>query len=838
MDIAQFTTRSVEEIAKQFKVNPSTGLSTEQVAAARAEHGENKLAEQRLSGLTIFIRQFKSSFVYLLIGAAILALVLGETIDGVMIFVFVFVNAILGFLQEFRSEKTSQLLKQYTVQHTTVKRNGQEQHLPSVEVVPGDVLLLEAGDIVPADCRLVEVNDCMANETVLTGESVPIAKHVEVMQKPTSEIYEANNLLFSGTTLVSGEAVVIVVATGTHTTMGEVATLTTETHRVSTFEIEINKFSKFILRLVLITLVCVLAMHLLLKAESSWVELIIFAIALAVGVIPEGLPVVTTFSLSRGALRLAKQKVVVKRLTAIEDLGGIEVLCTDKTGTITENKLTVADVSGQREQTIWQAALAGAEVVHDQSQTANNSFDLALWQALTDTDRNKLGQAKRLAEIPFDPDRRRNSVLMEIDGQRTLIVRGAAEVICGFCPAMGQAQCNDLAAWVAKQGEQGRRAIAVAHKPWNKDTYDANDELSNLEYVGAISFVDPIKASTLQAVSDAKELGVSVKVITGDSKEVAGAVGQQVGLVKNINEVLLGAELEAMSHAEQLAAVNTHHMFARISPKQKYHIIELLQEQNIQVGFLGEGINDAPALKKANISLVVQGASDIAREAADVILLDQSLEVIIDGIREGRSVFANTMKYIQATLSSNFGNFYAVALVSLFIDFLPMLPLQILLLNLLSDFPMVSIAADRVDAAELRRPKNYHVRDILLLATFLGITSTVFDFIFFATFRMLPPSGLQTNWFIGSVLTELAFLFSIRTHRFFTRGIGPAPIILVLTGAAAVLTVAIPYTSLGQRIFQFTAPTGSQLITILGIVAVYLMVTETVKVLYYKHFKR
>ncbi len=805
--------------------------------ASRQEHGANQLAEHHTSWTSIFFRQFKSSFVYLLIGAATLALILGETIDGVMVFVFVLINAVLGFFQEYRSEKTSQLLKKFTVQHTQVRRGGQSQRVPSVEIVPGDILILEAGDIIPADCRIVKANDCMANETILTGESVPISKSEAALTKPTEEIYQASNILFSGTTLVSGEVEAVVVAIGKDTAMGEVATLTTETKRVSSFEVEINKFSGFILRLVLITLVCVLAMHLLIKDETSWVELIIFGIALAVGVIPEGLPVVTTFSLSRGALRLAKQKVVVKRLTAIEDLGGIEVLCTDKTGTITENKLTVADVTGKRETTLWHAALAGAEVVHDQSQTPNNAFDLAVWQALNDTERTHLIEAKRLAEIPFDPERRRNSVLMESDGKRMLIVRGAAELICTFCPAMGGSQCNELAAWVAKQGEQGRRVIALAQKPWTKDDYEASDELKNLEYIGAISFVDPIKASTMQAVADAKALGVTVKVITGDSKEVAGAVGHQVGLIADPADVLLGETLESLSHTEQLAAVVKHHMFARISPQQKYHIIELLQQQNLHVGFLGEGINDAPALKKANISLVVQGASDIAREAADVILLEQSLNVIIEGIREGRSVFANTMKYIQATLSSNFGNFYAVALVSLFIDFLPMLPLQILLVNLLSDFPMISIAADRVDAAELRKPKAYHVKDILLLATFLGITSTVFDFIFFAVFRNLPPSALQTNWFIGSILTELVFLFSIRTHRFILRGIGPAPVILCLTGAAAILTVAIPYTSWGQSIFSFTAPTLNQMALILGIVGVYLVVTETVKVLYYKHFQ-
>lgn len=813
MQISKYTTQPIAETLAEFQVQMDTGLSTQQVEKLQQQYGSNTLVKQRITGWSILLRQFKSSFVYLLIGAAVLALVLGEMIDGIMVIIFVGINALLGFFQEYRSEKTSQLLKQYTVPHTKVRRDGIKQAIASTDIVPGDIILLEAGDIIPADGRIIFAVDCMVNETVLTGESVPITKTVAPLAEPTDEIYEATNILFAGTALVSGEATAMVVATGSATAMGEVAKLTIETKRVSSFEVEINHFSRFILRLVVITLICVFLVNLLLKGTTDWVDLVIFAIALAVGVIPEGLPVVTTFSLSRGARRLAKQHVVVKRLTAIEDLGGIEVLCTDKTGTITENKLTVAEVIGvDQAMTLQYAALAASEDVHD-------PFDIALCQAAN----TKPGQ--RTEEIPFDPERRRNSVL--VNGE--LIVRGAPEVICGFC------DCPPLDDWMARQGKSGRRVIAVAKKTWSKKSYEVTDEQTKLTYIGAISFVDPIKASTVQAIADAKQLGVAVKVLTGDSKEVAGAVAAEVGLIEQAEHAMLGEELEVLPHDKQLQAVREHHVFARVSPQQKYHIIQLLQEQKLQVGFLGEGINDAPALKVANISLVVQGASDIAREAADVILLKQSLEVIIDGIREGRAVFTNTMKYIQATLSSNFGNFYAVAIVSLFIDFLPMLPLQILLVNLLSDFPMISIAADRVDQAELRKPKNYHVKDILLLATFLGIVSTIFDFIYFALFRNLPPSGLQTNWFIGSILTELLFLFSIRTPGLFTRGIRPAPVILLLSVVAAALTIAIPFTSIGHDIFQFTSPTLNQLLIIFAVAAIYLVVTETIKLLYFKN---
>ena len=834
MEISAYATRSADTVAVELQSNLVTGLTVERASQQLQQFGRNVLPHQVVTGWHILLRQFKSSFVYLLVGAAVLAMLLGEIIDGAMIIAFVAVNALLGFFQEYRSEKTSQLLKKYTVAHAQVRRAGKLERIDTADLVPGDVIACEAGDIIPADCRIITATDCMVNETVLTGESIAVRKTATTATTISNEVYEASNMVFSGTSVVSGEVEALVVATGAQTTMGQVAHLATAAKQVSSFEIEINHFSSFILKLVLITLVCVLLVNILLKGTSDWISLVIFAIALTVGVIPEGLPVVTTFSLSRGARRLAKQQVVVKRLTAIEDLGSIEVLCTDKTGTITENNLTVAEISAtDKTATLWYAALACLEVVHDQTEQPNNAFDLAIWKALTPEQQQQLRQAQRLNEVPFDPERRRNSVLVKAATEQAMIVRGAAEVLCSAC-GLDSTACAAIDRWITEQGKRGRRVIAVAKKTWTQSNYDVTDELVQLEYVGCIAFVDPIKASTPNAINHAKALGVTVKVLTGDSKEVAGAVAAEVGLVAVPEAALLGVELEAMTHEQQLGAVHEHNVFARVSPQQKHHIIQLLQEQNLHVGFLGEGINDAPALKAANISLVVQGASDIAREAADVILLKQSLEVIVDGIREGRAVFTNTMKYIQVTLSSNFGNFYAVAIVSLFIDFLPMLPLQILLVNLLSDFPMITIAADRVDPQELRKPKAYHVKDILILATCLGLVSTVFDFIFFALFRNLPPSGLQTNWFIGSILTELLFLFSIRNRHFLTRGVRPARIILALSAVAAALTIIIPYTVAGKTIFQFTGPTAVQLLLIFLVAGLYLVVTEVVKLLYYK----
>lgn len=833
MNIAPYTIKTTSQVAAELTVDSDHGLSEHEAEKRRVDYGSNVLVEHRVTGWSIFLRQFRSSFVYLLIGASVLSFILGEVLDGSMVLLFVLLNTCFGFVQEYRSEKTAALLKAYTVQHARVVRDGEEKRIPSSEVVPGDVVLFEAGDIICADARVVEETNAEIDESALTGESVEVKKTADVLTKATKEVYEAHNIVFSGTSIVSGSLKAIVIATGKESTLGQVATLTTETRRISSFEKEINEFSRFILRLVIVTLILVILMHLAFNHAEHWVDLIVFAIALSVGVIPEGLPVVTTFSLSRGALRLSKQHVVVKRLTAIEDLGGVEVLCTDKTGTLTENVLTVSGVHAKdREKALWYAALAGSQVAHDQSKQANNSFDLAVWKALSKTQQEHVQHTHRVVEIPFDPNRRRNSVVVKDATHQTLIVRGAAEVVVKFCTDLSAQEKKEIISWSQEQGKNGHRTIAVAERAYTKSTVHPDDESHDLKYVGSIAFEDPIKTSTLRAVKDAQKLGVAVKVLTGDSREVAGSVAEKIGLIQDSSAVMLGEELDALSHEEQLEAVKTHVIFARVSPQQKYHIIELLQEAEKQVAFLGEGINDAPALKIANISLVVQGASDIAREAADVILLKQSLEVIIHGIREGRAVFANTMKYIQATLSSNFGNFYAVAIVSLFVNFLPMLPLQILLLNMLSDFPMVTIAADHVDPLQLRKPKSYHVRDILILATLLGVVSTAFDFVYFFVFHAVAPASLQTNWFMGSVLTELLFLFSIRNRGFFWKGVRPAGIIVAFTAVAALITITVPYTSLGTQIFSFVHPTLIQLCTTIGIALVYFCVTEVVKVWY------
>lgn len=830
MDITPLAQSNTQKIAKLFSVDPTHGLVSSEVETRRKEAGANIFRESKVNPFKIFIRQFKSSFIYLLLFATILSFSLGQHTEGVMIIIFLFINAVLGFYQEYRSEQTVELLKKYVTARAKILRDGTVSTIDAKDIVIGDVVILEAGDGVPCDMRIIETTDLVVNEEPLTGESVPIQKESAPQTKSEIELYEAKNICFSGTTVLSGSAKGIVFAVGNRTMIGGISELAGKATRVSKFEEELGKFSRFILYLVVGTLAFIFAMNIALKGFSAnVVELAIFSIALAVSVVPEALPLVMTFSLSRGARHLAKKRVVVKRLSSIEDLGSIQMLCTDKTGTITENKLTVHKTFGNDlHMPVFIGALGSGYLNAKKRGGIPDPFDIALWNALSSEEQKEIESYERIIDTPFDPVHKKNSAVLANNEGKILIVRGAPESILGST-ALAKDDREKAMDWIKTEGRAGHRVIAIAQK--NVNDNDATE--SALSFIGCVSFSDAIKASAKQAIMDACDLGVNIKILTGDSREVAGTVAYEVGIARSPEDVLTAKEFFALPESVREGALEQTNVFARVSPEEKYRLLELLQ-RNYQVGFLGEGINDAPALKVANVAIVVPSASDIAREVSDIILLDNSLSVVIGGIREGRAIFANTIKYIRSSLSSNFGNFYAVAISSLFIPFLPMLATQILLVNLLSDFPAIAIATDTVDDAELRKPRTYDVRKLIAMGTVLGIVSTVFDFIIFASFYKLGPEILQTHWFIESILTELLFLFSIRSRGFFFQTKAPSLILIVLTLLAISATIIIPFTNIGKSLFHFIAPTASSLGFVLGIVLLYFITTEFAKLSYYR----
>jgi Mg2+-importing ATPase len=808
------------------------GLPADQVAQRLAEYGFNELSTTHTSALDIFLRQFKSSFIYLLFAASAVAIYLREYLDASVIFLFLLINALLGFFQEYHAEHALQLLRQFVERRTRVRRGGATLSVPVREIVPGDIVLLSAGDLIPADGYFLRAEGVVVDESPLTGETAPVEKRSGPLAAAPRDFYGAANIGFTRTTVLAGDGDLLVFATGNRTAVGDIATTMRAAESPSAFELGISRFSAFILKMVGVTVPLVFLLHAVVTDTGvTAAEFLLFTIALTVSAIPEALPLVTTISLSRGALELARKHVVPRRLSAIEDLGSINILATDKTGTITENRLSVAGVYGEPA-SVFRFALM-APLARTSTAAQDQAYDTAILSGDTGQLRAQLSGVTLVDEMPFDPMRKRATMLVRANGRAFVVSRGAPERVYEGAPDEAAAL-----AWAADEGRKGRRLLAVAYADVSiavPRPLSPEDE-GGLTPVGIISFADPLKPTARAAVQQAARLGVRVKILTGDSKEVAGWVGVETGLIEDPAAVLLGDEFQRLAPDEQATAVGRYDVFARTTPTQKFDIIRTLERTHL-VGFLGEGFNDAPALKMAHVGLAVHGASDIAQEASDVVLLNVSLEVIIDGIREGRKIFANTMKYLRATLTSNVGNFYALAFAALFIPYLPMLPVQILLLNLLSDFPMISIAADNVDEAELERPRGYQVVELTAIAVVLGGISTLFDFAFFGYFvRFGDPGVLQTMWFMGSVLTELVLLFSIRTTLPFWKSRPPSATVLWLTLIVMGATVILPFIGPVRELFGFIVPAREHLAMAFVLVALYFASTETAKLLFYRHW--
>lgn len=780
-------------------------------------------------------KRFRSSFTLILLGSALISFFLGDRIDAWLILSFIFINATLETVQEYQSERAAQLLAEYLVTFVRVRREGKEARIPSEELVVGDVVLFQVGDRLTADMRVIAARGLLLDESVITGESAVVAKTMTPLKQEPAEMYAASNIVFAGTVVTGGSGEGVVFAVGQETQFGETASLAEHTERETVFEKGIARFSRFLLRLVVATIALVFVANVAIRGEKADIaELLVFSLVLAVSVIPEALPVITTVALSRGSIRLAKKKVIVKRLSAIEDLGSIDILCTDKTGTLTENKMKVAAVRADDEKKCVHMALLGASEAFGIKGEVHDPFDRALLVALPKAQRQTIMQARRMMALPFDPELRRNAVLVDEGKGVMLIVRGAPEKILAVSSGVSVSEKREWIRFAAEEGKKGRRVLAVALKPMPQAaTFSLRDERS-CQFLGMIAFEDPLKKSAIGTIAHAKALRIGVKIITGDSREVAESVGRAVGLVERPEQVMTAEELFLLPYEERLQAAEKAVVIARVAPQQKFDIIQLLESKHA-VGFLGEGINDAPALKLANVAIVVDGAADVARESADVILLRGDLETVIEGIREGRKIFANILKYLKVTLTSNFGNFYSVALSSLFLPFVPLLPVQILLLDLLSDFPMIAIATDTVDTEELVRPREYNIHSIVLASTLLGTVSSLFDFALFAIYMHVSPGALQTAWFLLSACTEVILIYSLRTRRSCFKA-HPASFAL---GSLSVIilsvVVVIPFLPIGTDFFRFVLPTWSMLGIVGSLALAYFLMTEIVKRWYYTH---
>jgi len=849
MQWSHYTNKDIKEVFLELKTSP-TGLTKKEAMARQEKYGLNELKNRGNSVLDILFNQFKSPFFYLLFIAALVSLFIGEKTDSVVILIFISINIFLGFFQEFRAEKTVSLLKNIIASKIKVIRDGKEVIIEKKDLVPGDIVHLVAGDIVPAELRITQQESLLVDQSVLTGESLPIVKTVGPLPKEEKEIFKANNILFTGTSVISGRAGGVVVSIGAQTALGQIAKEVSKKRPQGIYEKNLIYFCRLILKIVVSTVAVIFLLNLIIKGTNNFFEFSLFCVALVVSILPEALPAIVILALSRGSLKMAKENVVVKRLSAIEDLGNIEILCTDKTGTLTLNKLSLEKVvSFSKDKALLYGILSDQTLktdtvgLHDEHKiSSKDPFVVALLARSNYGIISDLKKFTMVKELSFDSFRMRSSVLVRnIKGEHMLITKGAPEVILGICSDFSHGyKKNEIKEDATREGQDGKRVLAIAYKKLEKlgqasPNMSKKDERA-MTFLGYFVFEDPLKNTAEEAIRLSKKLGVKIKIITGDSKEVAGFVSKKTGLISNAADVILGEDLEKMQTDEFDNACQDNAVFARVSPDVKHKIIVSLQKK-YEVGFLGEGINDVPALKAANVGIAVSEATDIAKEASDVVLLQKDLRVIVNGIKDGRVIFSNINKYIKCALANNFGNFYSIASISLFISFLPLLPLQILLGNLLSDFPLISIVTDSVDIEELRKPKNYQLHNVLPLIISLGLVSTLFDFVFFLIFYKNSPMTIQTLWFIETILTEIFLIFVIRTRHLFWKAKRPSFALLLFTIIDGLVIIFLPFTKFGQRVFHFAAPPLSGLFIILLLLIAYIGLSELVKLIYFHYFK-
>ncbi|KKP35378.1 MAG: Cation-transporting P-type ATPase [candidate division TM6 bacterium GW2011_GWF2_32_72] len=831
MKYSEASVKSIRSILDELKSSTS-GLSSAQAKSGLEKYGFNELEISTATLYSILFKHLSSPFVIMLLLAAIISLLIGEISNAIIIMIFVFLNISLGFFQEAKAHKAAEILKKYISAKVLVVRSNKRITIEKKYLVPGDVVFLTQWDVVPADIRIMESSNLLVDESILSGESSYTSKISDVLKHEPRSVFQAKNILFAGSTITGGEALGIVIATAKKTELGDIAKFTTAISSEGNYGKKLNKLYNTILKVSVISIVIIFIARLVIKGHVQMMEFTIFVVALLVGIVPEALPTVVTFSLSLGALKLAKQHVIIKRLAAIGDLGDTEILCTDKTGTLTENTLTFDQVFADDPEKCFLFGLLSMSNNGHNSESLKTPFDIALDKQVSAEIKKKFKDYIFLSAMSFDPAKMYGGIKVQTkDGKLFVIFKGIPEKLIQFSSNLSAEQKDRFIKQLTEVGLAGKRTLGVAFKEVINGVLEEKD----FNFLGFFSFGDPLKKQTKKAIEEAFQLGLKIKILTGDNKLVAAAVAKEVGLISNIEEVINGDELEGLSDQAFLQACKEHSVFARISPQMKYKIVKELQEE-YNVAFLGDGVNDAPALKISHVGITVKEAVSLAREASDIILLKKNLMVLVDGIKEGRVIFANINKFIMCTLASNFGNCYSMAFLSVILPFVPILPIQILLVNLLSDFPLIAIATDSVDINELQKPQQYYIAKFVPFIVTLALVSSSFDFMFFGTFfNSMRPESLRTFWFIMSIFTEILLIYSIRTSKFFLRAKAPSIWLLLSTVCALAVTITLPFTRLGRNLFGFNSEiTGHQLALFVFLIIGYFVTTETVKLLFFK----
>lgn len=827
-----FGTSSLDELLGSLATTPRGLTGDDAVERLKAAGKRIPPASQVILALRTFAAQFRSPITLILIVAAMLSVFLQNVTDAAIILAIVMVGAVLGFWQEFSAANALAALGALVSARSTVLRDGQPVEVPNDHVVTGDVLLLSAGSTIPGDCRLLDAHDLFVDESSLTGESFPVEKHVGT-HAVDAPLTARVNVVHHGTHVVSGAGSAVVALTGEATELGRISHRLRLRSPETDFERGVRRFGTFLLEVTLLLVFAIFVTHLALGRPPF--EALVFSLALAVGLTPQLLPAVISVNLAQGARRLAALQVIVRRLSSIENFGSMNVLCSDKTGTLTEGHVRVdrcVDFAGQDHA----QAMFLASVNASFETGFANPLDEALRRQFPITGRD----VEKLDEIPYDFLRKRLSVLARVEGCRLLIVKGALDKVLSICVRAERADGTSVPIDEARPaiterfeelGRTGFRTLAVAYREHFADRVTHADE-ADMTFAGLLVLHDPPKEGVGETIKTLRELGIALKIISGDNRIVVGSLSARVGL--DTATLLTGGELRELSDDALMRRAAQTDVFAEIEPNQKERIVLALKRSGNVVGYLGDGINDATALHAADVGISVDQAVDVAKEAADIVLLQHDLNVLIQGVRQGRATFANTLKYIFLATSANFGNMLSMAGVSLFLPFLPLLPKQILLTNLLTDFPEMTIASDRVDPEMVDLPQRWNLRTIQHFMLVFGLLSSVFDFATFGTLLWLlgaSETEFRTGWFVESVISACAVVLIVRSRRPLWSS-RPAPLLVGATALVVVTTLLLAYLPWAET-FGFASLSPKFLGAMLVIVVLYAASAEVVKRWFY-----
>lgn len=831
--LASYWSLTPAELLEELGSSPQ-GLSGERAQELLQSIGPNVLAtKRRATALGLFLGQFRNPLILILLFATGVSAATQDWVDALIILAIVLGSAALSFFQEYSAGVAMERLRVRVRVTALAIRDGEERKVPAEEIVPGDVVLLSAGSLIPADGVLLEATDFYVNQAILTGETFPVEKRPGVATAEAS-LAEQTNCVFNGTNVRSGSARALIVRTGARTSFGEIAKRLTVRPPETEFERGVRRFGFLLSRIMLVLVVAAFAINVFF--HKPILDSLLFSIALAVGITPELLPAIISVTLSKGSKEMAEQGVIVRRLNAIENFGSMDVLCTDKTGTLTEGvvKLDGAlDVQGRPSPEVLRYAYLNASM-----QTGlSNPLD----DAITDLPEPDLGQVVKIDEIPYDFVRKRLSVVVEQSGKRLMITKGAVDNVLAVCSQeqdsgdqpLDEQRIERVRRQLTDWSGQGFRVLGVAVREFAEMWDFTRDDETRMTFVGFLLFFDPPKPEVKKTIQDLAAAGIDLKIITGDNKQVALHTAGSIGM--HVSGVISGRDLNRLGDEALWHQVGQANLFVEVDPNQKERIILALRKMGRVVGYLGDGINDAPSLHAADVGISVDQAVDVAKEAADFVLLEKGLDVLERGVRLGRGAFANTLKYIYVTTSANFGNMFSMAGASLFLPFLPLLPMQILLTNFLTDFPAFTIASDLVDPEMVARPRRWDIRHIRNFMFTFGMVSSVFDYLTFGLLLLLLHASVEefrTGWFIESVMTELLVMLVIRTQRPFLRSrIGK--MLLASTAVIATTTILLPYLPFGP-ILDFTPLSIDLILGLLGVTLLYLIATEATKHWFYR----